>query len=367
MGSGARDVVVIGGGLIGATAALLLAEAGLSVSVYEADHVGAAASGRNAGSIQHPLDPVRGPLYEESVELYKRFGVLDGPPVGMIGVARVPEGTVGLAEIANQFPSLEPELLDSDRARELEPELGSDVLGCLLQTGYPTTPLGATTRIAALARELGVEIIEGQPAEPVLRAGRVEGVRTREGTVAAERVFLAAGPWTPGLLDPSGGWGPVEFEWGVTVHIEFTGRVTRRLEEMPVTNGPDVHGDGISERWELTPTREMTVLGATHTHEQPDEQAGAQDVLTRTARFLPAAARAPVAGIRSCARPTSFDGRPLIGRCGADGLYAVTGHGPYGISTGPGSARLGVDSMLHGAAVPHELSWERFAPAPIAS
>jgi glycine/D-amino acid oxidase-like deaminating enzyme len=81
---------------------------------------------------------------------------------------------------------------------------------------------------------------------------------------------------------------------------------------------------------------------------------------------MPAAARAQIREIRSCARPTSFDGRPLIGRCGADGLYAVSGHGPYGISIGPGSARIGVDALLHGSPVPAELSWERFDPAPVA-
>jgi glycine/D-amino acid oxidase-like deaminating enzyme len=364
--SDTSDVIVIGGGLVGVSASLLLAEAGLRVTVFEAEHVGAAASGRNAGSIQHPLDPVRAPLYEESVDLYRRFGVLDGCPGGLLGVARTPEGPDALAAAAGQFPSLKPELLGPDQVRALDPELAPDLLGCLIQTAYPTTPHAATARIAALAHELGVRIIEGQPAEPLVRAGRVTGVRTRDQTVPADTVVLAAGPWTPGLIDPSQSWRPVDFDWGVTVHIEFTGRIRHRIEELPVSDGPDAPADGISERWEVTPTRDMTVLGATHTHKQPDERAGACDVLSRTARFVPAAARAQVAGVLACARPTSFDGRPLIGRCGADGLYAVTGHGPYGISLGPGSARMGMDALLHGSPVPAELSWERFAPPPLA-
>jgi glycine/D-amino acid oxidase-like deaminating enzyme len=223
--AGIPDVIVIGGGLVGVTASLLLAEAGVSVSVFEMDRVGAAASGRNAGSIQHPLDPMRAPVYEESIELYKRFDVLDGPPVGMLGVARTPEGPAALAAAAAPFPSLEPELLDSDQVRALDAELAPDLLGCLIQTGYPTTPHGATTRIAVLARERGVRIFEGQRAEPVVRADTVEGIRTGEGIFPAERVLVAAGPWTPALIDASGNWRPVQFEWGVTVHIEFTGRV----------------------------------------------------------------------------------------------------------------------------------------------
>lgn len=354
------DVIVIGGGLVGVTASLLLAEAGVSVTLFEADHVGAAASGRNAGSIQHPLDPVRAPLYDESIELYTRFGVLSGPPAGMIGIARTDEGRAAFADAAARFPSLEPELLDPDQVRALEPELASDLLGCLLRTGYPTTPHAATTRIATLARDQGVTIVEGRRAEPVVRSGRIAGVQTSGGLIPAESVFVAAGPWTSGLIDPTGAWKPVVFDWGVTVHIEFTGRVRHRLEELPVTQGPDASPDGMSDRWELTPTREKTVLGATHSPEQPDEQAGAREVLARTARFMPGAAGARVREIRSCGRPTSFDGRPLIGRCGAGGLYAVSGHGPYGISIGPGSARLGVDALLRNSPVPGELSWERF-------
>lgn len=361
MPASAPEVIVIGGGLVGVTASLLLAEAGVRVTVFEADHVGAAASGRNAGSVEHPLDPPRAPLYEESVELYKRLGVLTGPPAGLLGVARTPQGPLALAVAAEPFTTLKPQMLDSDEVRALDPELAPDLLGCLIQTGYPTKPLAATSRIAELARGRGVAIVEGERAVPLLRADRVIGVKTASGDIPVDRVLVAAGPWTPELIDPGGRRRAVEFEWGVTVHIEFTGRIRHRVEELPVSDGPDAAPDGISERWEVTPTSELTVLGATHTHEQPDEQAGAQDILRRTARFAPAAARAPVTAVRSCARPASFDARPLIGRCGADGLYAVTGHGPYGISLGPASARMGVDALLHDAPVPPELSWERFA------
>jgi glycine/D-amino acid oxidase-like deaminating enzyme len=58
----------------------------------------------------------------------------------------------------------------------------------------------------------------------------------------------------------------------------------------------------------------------------------------------------------------SRDGRPLIGPAPwCDGLWIVSGHGPWGISTGPGSARLLVDRLLDpGAAIAHELAVDRF-------
>jgi glycine/D-amino acid oxidase-like deaminating enzyme len=56
---------------------------------------------------------------------------------------------------------------------------------------------------------------------------------------------------------------------------------------------------------------------------------------------------APLLGLRHCARPVSLDGRPLVGRATwSDGLWIAAGHGPWGISTGPGTARLLADAIL---------------------
>ena len=51
--------------------------------------------------------------------------------------------------------------------------------------------------------------------------------------------------------------------------------------------------------------------------------------------------------VRACARPISADGRPLLGPLPAiEGLFVATGHGPWGVSLGPGSARLVADAVL---------------------
>jgi glycine/D-amino acid oxidase-like deaminating enzyme len=62
----------------------------------------------------------------------------------------------------------------------------------------------------------------------------------------------------------------------------------------------------------------------------------------------------------------SRDGRPLIGPAPwCDGLWIATGHGPWGISTGPGSARLLVDRMLDPATpIAAELAVDRLGLPP---
>ena len=79
-------------------------------------------------------------------------------------------------------------------------------------------------------------------------------------------------------------------------------------------------------------------------------------------RFVPALADADVAGVRSCARPVSADRRPLVGAVpGIERAYVAAGHGPWGISTGPATARLVADLVAGGApAIPAGFDPGRF-------
>ena len=76
----------------------------------------------------------------------------------------------------------------------------------------------------------------------------------------------------------------------------------------------------------------------------------------------PRCADAEIEHVRACARPLSVDGRPLLGPVpGLDGLHLITGHGPWGISLGPGSAQAVGEAVLgEGAAIAPELAAARF-------
>ena len=75
---------------------------------------------------------------------------------------------------------------------------------------------------------------------------------------------------------------------------------------------------------------------------------------------MPGLRRAKVTGVRACARPQSVDGRPLVGEVpGQEGLWMAAGHGPWGISTGPATARIAVDALLGKGEIPAALSVAR--------
>jgi glycine/D-amino acid oxidase-like deaminating enzyme len=359
------DVIVIGAGIIGTAAAGFLAEAGARVTVLEAEAVAAAASGRNAGSIQHPLDAVRAPLYEESLEHYRRFGVIGDGPAGMLAVGTTPDAVAPAMAAAAPFASLAPERLDDADLRAVEPELAPGLFGCLMRTGYPAHPAAATERFAQHARELGVRIEEGVSARPQIQRGRVVGAMTAAGLRPAGVVLVAAGPWTPEVVDPTGDWRPVSALWGVTVQIALPRPLRHRVEEWSEGDGHDLSTE---IQFEATPLQDVSVLGATRSAAKPDPDVLAPALRERATRFLPAVAEARTVAVRTCGRPLSGDEVPLLGPLPhVDGLHIATGHGPYGISLGPASSRIAADAILGRAAVPAEYAADRLGAPEIAS
>ena len=114
----------------------------------------------------------------------------------------------------------------------------------------------------------------------------------------------------------------------------------------PSAADPDAHAtDGVD--FSFVPLPGVASVGSTFLPEQPDPAAWIEPILRRAATYVPAVADAPIRGTRSCARPQSADGRPLIGVVpGRRRLFICAGHGAWGISTGPASARMVVDQML---------------------
>lgn len=365
-----RDVIVIGGGIIGCTAAAMLAEAGVRVTLLEATAIGAGASGRNLGSVQHPYDPVLEPLYRASVTAYRALDGLDFPatPAGLLLLATDPDGLRARTDtLRESLPGLDPTF--HARADRLEPALAPDVSACRLETGYPIPPGAATAAWAALAKRRGVELRVGHAA--AIRGGEVQLASGER--LAADAILVAAGPWTPAIVDPSGAWQPIRRTWGVTLAIDLRAPIRHVLEEEEIED--EIAGG--AARWSVPSERRAlfslsvagghATLGSTFFPDEPEADAIAPTIIGRGQRFMPALRRASVLGLRKCARPQSVDGRPFIGPLpGRDNLFVCAGHGPWGISTGPASARMAAD-MIRGVLtrpIPPELHVARLPGPP---
>ena len=391
---------MIGAGIVGVSCAAELAATGRRVVVLERAEVAAGASGRNSGVVQHPFDPVLVELHLETLRSYRGLagpeggGGVDGgggragggraggfalaaEPAGLLLVTHDADLARRLADdLLRSHPGLSPTFLDPDEARALEPTLAPGISACRLAIGYPVAPASATRAWADRARRLGVDIRVGEPARPWLASGRVAGVELASGArLAADHVVVAAGPWTPEVIDPSGAWRPIRASWGVVVGVDLADPPAHVLEEAeidiepaagPVGSPGGARGKAAAgHSFSLVTAGGMSSLGSTFLDEEPDAAALVPDILVRGTAFVPGIAAARVGAQRLCARPLSADGRPLVGRVpGMEGLWVAAGHGPWGISTGPASGRLIAD-LIAGriAAPPPALDPARF-PSP---
>jgi glycine/D-amino acid oxidase-like deaminating enzyme len=317
------DVAVIGGGIVGCALAAFLAEGGAEVVLYEREAIAAGASGRNSGVVQHPLDDALVGLYEESLRHYEQLEGFELPtePVGLLLLS---DGEIE--------PPREPAEYLED-ARAAEPGLKPGLRAYRIDTGRPVPPAAAAHAWAQRARRAGATIEIGEHYE----------VR------AATRV-IAAGPWSAELTGLA-----VTPIWGVVVDLELPDAPLHVLEEAGIdalssADVPDVLFSAVTARG-------ISAIGSTFLPDEPDPEALAPRILANARRFLPDLGTRR--GLRACARPQSKDGRPLLGRLD-EHTYVATGHGAWGITLGPASARLVADQILgRPAEIPPALSATR--------
>ncbi|HSJ00094.1 MAG TPA: FAD-dependent oxidoreductase, partial [Patescibacteria group bacterium] len=266
-------------------------------------------------------------------------------------------------------PSLAPQLLDPQQVVALEPSLAPGSWGIRLATGFPIPPASATEAWADLAEQRGADLLIGVPGRPLVEGGRAIGVALDDGgVIEADAVLVAAGPWTPRLVDPTGAWRPIVPTYGVTIQLRLDGAAPRHVVEEDAVDtinrtepapepGPDAEPPSL---FSIASAGGVSTLGSTFLPVEPDPTAIEPLLLRRAAAFLPAVADAEIVGRRMCARPQSVDGRPFIGAVGGTaGLFVCAGHGPWGISTGPASAAMAARAVLDGTPPPAELAAAR--------
>jgi glycine/D-amino acid oxidase-like deaminating enzyme len=374
------DVAIIGGGIVGCSAAAMLAARGATVVLFEATAIAAGASGRNLGALQHPFDAILEPLYRSSLGHYRNLAMLDdgfnipAQPVGLLMLNRDPEASRRqVASMTALAPELKPTFMDPDDVAAAEPSLTPGFSACRLETGFPIPPAWATPAYGRVAVHRGARIRIGLAATPWIEDAQVRGVQLADGTsVPAGAVLVAAGPWSPPLVDATGAWEPIHRTWGVTVQLDLGGAAPTHViedDEVDAVNRPlRAEARAAAGEPDADPPTLFTVasasgvstLGSTFLPAEPEPARIAQLLIERGARYLPAIGMAPVREVRVCARPQSVDSRPFIGAVpGVAGLFVCAGHGPWGISTGPGSAELAVAAILDGGVVPPELAASR--------
>ncbi len=349
------DVVIIGGGAIGCSAAYYLRSEGLQVALVDKGPLAREASWASAGIIG-PSSHLQGdPWFRQATLLSRQlYDQLDtalfeetGRRMGYGGrgsmtLALSPgEAAEAAADAEREAAAgVSVEVLTGAEARRREPAL-PDNLEAVIQhpEGRFLDARNFTATIARAARLKGVRMLPGWPVTALTWDGaRVTGVRSGHDRMGAGWVINAAGAWA-GLLDPALA-APITPDHGQIMSLE----------------GPELGLRHTLHRWGrygyITPRPDgRVVVGATH-----EEIGFRRQITPEGLHYLAGVVSTVLSGLMDQAmldiwtglRPASPDALPIIGpdpRASAGFLWAA-GHSSSGIMQAPATAKVLVDLVL---------------------
>lgn len=199
------DVLVIGAGLHGCSAALQLARRGLAVTVLEKDHAGWHASGVNAGGVRtlgRHLAEI--PLALASRELWQGIGELVNDDCGFVpcGQVKIAEREADLAVLRERVERLQSMgfhhevLVDAETLREIVPAVNPGCSGGIwVADDGAADPFRTTLAFRRAAARAGAVFHEGAQVLEVHRDGAGWRLSSSIGEFQAARVVNCAGAW----------------------------------------------------------------------------------------------------------------------------------------------------------------------------
>jgi glycine/D-amino acid oxidase-like deaminating enzyme len=370
-------VVVVGAGIIGAACAWYAVRAGLDVTVIERQAVAAGTSGAGEGNLL-VSDKEPGPelaMMLRSVRLWTELA----DELGSDGLELERKGGVVVAKTAGALQALRTlageqrdcgvrsEPLTPGQLRELEPHLAPGLAGgAFYPDDMQVAPMLAAARILQAAVAAGARLLLGVEATGLrLRHGRVSGVETGQGVIAADFAVNAAGVWGGRLAEQCGAPIPVLPRRGFVLVTEPLPRVIRhKVYSADYVASIASSAEGLETSSVIEGTRAGPVLiGASR-----ERVAFDSGFSFRAMRELAAGAVAlfPVLGsvnimrVYAGFRPYCPDHLPVVGHDQrVTGLLHACGHEGAGIGLAPATGEL-IAQLITGQ--PTRLDATPFAP-----
>ena len=257
-------------------------------------------------------------------------------------------------ELLARFGYRRPAILGGNEVRDLEPGLTASVAGgFLVEEERHVRPETLTAGLASRLVDNGVEIRSGIDVTGMYRsAGTISAVATSAGSVAANRVLIAAGAWTGRVAQRCGFRLPIEAGKGYSVTIEGPRRsVQRPLDLIEARVAVTPFTDGLR----LAGTMELSGLNLRL-------EPGRVDAIRRAGdRYLGDWRSGRGERVWVGMRPLTPDGLPVIGQVsGSENLYVAGGHQMLGITLAPATGEAIAEVMLTGAS---QVNLRPFSPS----
>jgi len=366
--AGKPDVVVVGAGVMGCSAAYWLSKEGYKVLTLEKEAVAAGASGMSAAHWLAVGRSAREVLQDGwltelgwlSCKLHQELACVLPQESGIdIGYREHPaiQPAFSMEEVESLKPQLSASKRDDPSVRwlegqalwEVEPRLNRHVLGGLAYRQAQVLAYQFVLALVEAAERRGMELRHGKVVGLLGSDGQVTGVQLRHGeTVATETVVLAMGPWSQ----------RAEAWLGLKVPVY---PVRGQLLELRVPDPQLQASLSYNDMYLVHKADGTTLAGATY---EPDSgfadrptAAGLEAVMNAALQMAPSLEEAQVASHISGLRPASGDALPLIGPIpGWQGVYMVSGHDRHGMELSLISTRIVTDLIVKGhSPVPIEM------------
>jgi len=342
-----KDVIIVGGGVIGCTIALRLAHAGLKVAIIERGRIGCEASRAAAGMLSPQAESAEpGPfldlclrsraMYREFAELLKEMSGIDIEyrDEGTLCVGLAGEDPKRIARWASwqKTAALPLEELTASDIAALEPAITQLATRAVFVPGdHQVENRRLMDALDAAIRQAGVEVIEGaEVAALIIDGGKAVGIICNDARMHAGAVVVAAGSWSSRLLQPTG----------------LRLRVMPARGQMLAVRGAATPLSHVlhSSRVYIVPRRDgRLVIGATVEYVGFDKAVtagGIRGLLDAAIEMVPSLADSEIVEIWAGFRPDTEDHLPVIGPCEIVNLYLATGHFRNGILLAPVTAEL---------------------------
>lgn len=352
------EVVVIGGGVMGASTAYHLAERGVNdiVLLEKEQFFGTGATGRCAGGVRYQfstevnilLSLVSLPMLERFEE---EFGqAIDYRQVGYLMLLTNEKDLETFRRNVELQHSLGvmTEWLDGDEVRRRVPVLNADDV--IAATNYPkdgiVDPNGVVMGYINAGQRLGIRALTEVAAEGIIvESGKITGVETTSGTISTPNVVNATGPWA-GLIGQMAGVPipvtPLRRQW----------LTTTALPDLP-SDFPFVIDFGKSLYFHQEGEGLLTGMS------NPDEEPGfSQNIdpdwelvhMEAAIERLPLLEQAGMTSRLAGLYENTPDAHPIYGKTPVEGFCVITGFSGHGFMHGPISGKLMAEIILDGQA-----------------
>lgn len=357
------DAIVIGAGVVGATSALALTNAGLKVLVVDRGNIASGTTSAGEGNIL-VSDKEPGPELELALRSRDAWfeinedvgGGFELEAKGGVVVARSEAGVKGLFGLtAKQLTvGIQVQNLQVQELRELEPNLSHAITnGAFYPQDSQCQPMLATAVIFKAVKDRGGELLSGTNVLAIeVSDGSVRGINTNQGIFYAPIIVNAAGTWAGGVAELAGSSLPIAPRRGfILVSVPTKKLVFHKVYDSEyvanVSSGEaDLQSSAVVENTQAG----NILIGASR------ERVGFKQgidysvlrILTRQAiELFPILADLQLLRAYAGFRPYAPDHLPVIGQDPLiKGLWHNAGHEGAGIGLAPASAQLIVDAIL---------------------